>query len=324
MKRSALACFQRGFLSARANSGLIWMAVLQNFAVSVLFLLSLLPPFLVLGGMALFSESWSDLKDLSRIDAWFTDLPARLGGHLGALALGVLASLLIGLLVVVVWAWFQAGLVGILLTGERQAHPEAQLKAGGWRWFKTFSLSDFSGWGGRHLWRFFWFFHLMITAWMLIALVVVLLMAGLGVAWQSWGGGAAVGLGCGGSIPLVFLFWVLAAWSLLAQPAVSLARGGAVRGAVRGSVLGFHILGRRLGAASLLLLATLVLSLLLGLILGLGRTIFDLLFAERFALRMGVLAISTVVQWVLASAINVWVLGGYTALVAADPEAGEG
>jgi len=320
MKRSALACFQRGFLSARANSGLIWMAVAQNVSVTVLFFLSLLPPFLVLGGMALFSEDWSRLEDLSQVDAWISELPARLGGHLGALSLGVVASLLLGMLAVVVWAWFQAGLVGILLSGERQAHPEAHLRAGGWRWFKTFSLSDFAGWGGRHLWRFFWFFHVMITAWMLVALVAVLLMIGLGVAWQSWGGGAAVGLGCGGSIPLLFLFWVLAAWSLLAQPAVSLPR----QGAVRGSLLGFHILGRRLGAASLLLLAMLVLSVLLAMILGLGRTAFDLLLARHWGLQMVVLGVSTVVQWVLASAINVWALAGCAALVAADPEAGEG
>lgn len=318
MKRSALACFQRGFLSARANTGVIWMTVLQNVLVTLLFFLSLVPPFLVLGGMALFSTDWSAPVDLGRIDAWMTDLPARLGANLGALALGVVGSLVIGMLVVVVWAWFQAGIVGVLLTGERQAHPEAQLRAGGWRWFKTFSVTDFSGWGGRHLWRFFWFFHLMITAWMLVALVAVLLMAGLGVAWQSWGGGAAFGLGCGGSIPLAFLFWVLMAWSVLAQPAVALPESGAVRG----SVLGFQILGRRLGAASLLLLVMLVLSVLVGLVLGMGRMVFDVLFAERWGLRMAVLGVSTVAQWLLASAINVWALAAYASLVVSDPEAG--
>ena len=48
------------------------------------------------------------------------------------------------------------------------------------------------------------------------------------------------------------------------------------------------------------------------------------MFAQRFGLRMAVLVLSTVVQWVLASAVNVLVLAAYAALVVADPEAGEG
>ena len=55
MKRSALGCFQRGVLSTRANFGLVGMAVLQNFMVVVLFVVSVVPLFLVIGGMALFA-----------------------------------------------------------------------------------------------------------------------------------------------------------------------------------------------------------------------------------------------------------------------------
>jgi hypothetical protein len=323
MNRSVLVCMQRGFLSARANSGVIWMAVLQSFLVTVLFFLSLLPLVLVFGGTALLSD-WSalgDFGDLGKVDAWLSSLPAQVEAHLGALAAGLVASLFLGMLVVVVWAWFQAGIVGILLTGERQAHPDAHLRAGGWRWFKTFTLSDFAGWGGRHLWRFFWFCHLVITAWMLVALVAVLLMAGLGAAWQSWGGGAATGLGCGGSIPLLFLFWVLAIWGLLAQPAVALPEPKG--GTVHGSIFGFQVLGRRLGAASLLFLALLVATVLLILIVGTGRTILDLVLAGQWGLRMVVFVVSSLVQSLVAAAVNVWALASFAALVAADPEVRE-
>jgi len=319
MRRSALGCFQRGVLSTRANFGLVGMAVLQNLVVVVLFVVSVVPLILVIGGRDLFAGGVHDMSDVGRIDAWLGDLPKQLEGHLGALLLGVLASLLVGMLAVVVWAWFQAGLVGTLLSGERQAHPEAELRAGGWRWFKTFSLTDFAGWGGRHLWRFFWYFHVMITAWMVLALVATILLFGVGVAWQSWGGLAATGLGCGGTIPLAFLFWVLAAWSLLAQPAVALPESGAVSG----SLLGFRVLGHRLGAASLLLLTVLVLSIASGLVVGMGRAIFDLVFQESWLLRLGLVVVSILGQWVVASVVNVFALAGFAALVVGDPEAGE-
>ncbi|MGD2113493.1 MAG: hypothetical protein PVG07_00465 [Acidobacteriota bacterium] len=313
MTRSALDCFQRGVLSARANLGLVWMGLLQSLAVSVLFVASLVPPVLVLGGPALLDL---DLSDPTALERWLGGLGATLAGRLPALALGLLASTLIGLLAVVVWGWFQGGIVGVLVAAERQAHPEAGRRSGGWRWFRTFSLQDFAGWGGRNLWRFFWWFHVMLTAWLAFSLLAVLLLAGAGVAWESWGGGAGFGLGCGGTFPLLFLFWVLAAWSFLSQPAVALPENGAWSGSVRG----FRILGRRLGAASFLLLTVLVLSFALGILGTMVRLGFDLVLPDRLSVQLGVLGVVAVLQSLVAVALNLFAYAAYAALVI--PETG--
>lgn len=313
MSRTALDCVQRGFLSLRANLGLVWMGVAQSLLFTFLFLLSLLPPVVVIGGVALLSEDFSDPAALER---WLTDLGPQLAARLPAVALGLLASLLIGLLAVFVWAWFQGGILGVLLAAERQAHPEAGRRAGGWQWFRTFSFREFSGWGGRNLWPMFWFFHLMLTLWTLFAFGFVLLVGGAGFAYEQWGGGAAFGLGCGGMIPLLFLGWVLSAWTLVAQPAV--AQPGL--GAWRGSVFGFRVVGRRLGASSLILSLTILVSIVLALIVTMGQVTSDMVFASSPSIRLGVYVASTVVQWLVGSVVTIFAVAVSTALVVSETE----
>ncbi len=311
MTRSVLDCFHRGVLSTRANLGLIGMGLLQSVGVTLLFFASLLPPILVVGGSALLSE---DLSDPAELERWLGGLGTELAGRVPALLLGIAASSLIGLGAVVLWAWFQGGIVGVLVGAERQAHPEAGRRSGGWQWFRTFSFQEFAGWGGRHLWRFFGWFHLMIAVWFVFSIVAILLLAGVGVAWERWGGGAGFGLGCGGSIPLFFLFWVLAAWSMLAQPAI--AQPG--EGAWSGSVLAFRILGQRLGAASLLLLFVLLLGVAFGLVFGMGRVALDLVLPRNLVVQAVVFAVSFVLQSLLGVAVNVFGLAAYAALVQAE------
>ena len=68
------------------------------------------------------------------------------------------------------------------------------------------------------------------------------------------GGAAALGIGCGGALPLGFLALVAGLWLHLAQ--ADLARDGSgVRAASR---RGLAVLGRRLGAVTALFLLTLV------------------------------------------------------------------
>jgi hypothetical protein len=291
------------------------MGLLQSVVVSILFLGSLVPPVLVLGGVALLDV---DFSDPAAVQLWLEGLGTELAGRLPALALSLLASMVIGMLAVVVWGWFQGGILGVLVAAERQAHPDAGRHSGGWQWFRTFSVRDFAGWGGRNMWRFFWWFHVMLTAWLVIMLVTVLLVVGAGVAWESWGGGAGFGLGCGGSIPLMFLFWVLAAWTFLSQAAVAMPERG---GAWKGSVLGFQVLGRRLGASSLLLLSLLVLSIVLGLASALAQLASDLVLPARFAVQAGAYVLTTFVQSLLAVAVNLFAYASYAALVMS--EAGE-
>jgi hypothetical protein len=90
-------------------------------------------------------------------EAWGAELAERLTTASGGLAAAALAALFVWTLAFVVFCFFQAGTYGILYAGDRQAPAGVPAHA---QWFRTFSRRDFSGFGGRHLWRFFWFFNL--------------------------------------------------------------------------------------------------------------------------------------------------------------------
>ena len=73
MKRSAIDCLRRAALSTRANAGLVLLALLQSFLFTVLFVVSLLPPVLVLGGMALLQGAWT----AEALEEWLAGLADR-------------------------------------------------------------------------------------------------------------------------------------------------------------------------------------------------------------------------------------------------------
>jgi len=314
MQRTSIDCLRRGFHSTRANWGLIPLKFLGDLLFAVLLIASFLPPILVLGGMALFEGGWSE----AAIEEWILGLPDELYVVLGPLLLAVLGSLVLGLLAVVVWGWFQGGLLGVLVSAERQAHPRAQDQPGGWRWFRTFSLRDFSGWGGRYVWRFFWFFHLALTVSLVFLLLLFLLVFGAVFGNEAWGPGAAVGIGCGGALPLLFLVLVYALWYTAAQPAVALEGSGPVRG----SKIALRVVGRRLGASFLILLVVIAFSLVLGMGFTLVQTAFSLVLEERFVAWVVTYVLLYLVQMAVSSALSVYFLAAFGALVVAEaPEA---
>lgn len=308
--RSAIDCLRRGFHSTRANWGLLPLKLLQDLLFTVLLLVSFLPPVLVLGGMALLDAGW----DEAALTDWLTGLPDELATRLVPFSLAVLASLVLGLLAVVVWGWFQGGLVGTLVAAERQALPRAEDRAGGWRWFRTFSLRDFSGWGGRHLWRFFWFFHLALTVSLVFMLLLVLLVVGAVFGQEAWGPGAALGIGCGGALPLVFLLVVYGLWYTAAQPAVGLEGSGPLRG----SVLALRLVGRRLGASLLVALTVIVAAVVVWVALALAQTGVGLFLEENFAAWLVTYLAFTLIQMVVNAAFGVYLLAAFSALVVAE------
>jgi len=310
MKRTAIDCLRRAALSIRANFGLVWLRLLQELLFAVLFVASLVPPLVVLGGAALFEGEWSE----AALEGWIAGLGDQLAGVALPLTLAVLASLVIGLLVVMVWGWFEGGVLGVLVAAERQAVPGAEDRAGGWRWFRTFSLRDFSGWGGRYLWRFFWFFHLAFTVLLVLLLLMLLLVLGAVYGGESWGPGAAFGIGCGGALPLVFLFLVYALWFNVAQPAVALEESGAVRG----SSLGLRIVGRRLGASLLILLVAIVAAVGVGLFFSIGQWTAALFAQDSFTALITIYLVFGLLQMVVGAVVNLYVLAAYTSLVVAE------
>jgi hypothetical protein len=309
-RRSAIDCLRRGFLSTRANLGLLPLKALQDLLVTLLIVASLLPPFLVLGGQVLLEGGWSE----AALEGWLAGLGDEVASRMAPVALAIVASLVIGLLAVLVWGWFEGGLLGILVAAERQARPGAEDHAGGWRWFRTFSLRDFSGWGGRHLWRFFWFFHLTMTAALVLVVIGLLLALAAVYGGESWGAGAAFGIGCGGALPLAFAFLVYALWFSAAQPAVALEGSGAVRG----SALGLRVVGRRLGAALLLLLVMMVVATVVGIALAVGQGMTGLLIEDSLGAWVALYLSFFLVQVALGAALNVFILASYSALVVAE------
>lgn len=316
--RSISACFRRGALSLRANATLVLLAILQSLCFAVAVAISLLPPVLVLGGLAMLPRAETGTAGPAEIEAWISEVMARAGENLLPLGLALLGSILLGMLAVAVWAWFQGGIVGVMVAAERQALPDAHRRSGGWRWFRTFTLRDFAGWGGRYLGRFFWWFHLVVLVSLALGLVAVLLAAGVGAAYQAWGGGAAVGLGCGGAVPLAFLVLLFAAWALVAQPAVALEGSGAVRG----SVIGFRVVGHRLGAAIALVMAVVVLSVLLVAavwVVQVGLSLVTSLFGDSGGIVfLAFYFLVGVFQMLASAAVNLFGLTTGTALVAAE------
>jgi hypothetical protein len=101
--------------------------------------------------------------------------------------------------------------------------------------------------------------------WMLVVTIVIGLTA---LGGEMWGMTAAFGIGCGASIPLGFGLVLLVLWANLAQ--VDLAREDSSVGTATRRSLG--LVGRRLGAVTLMLVG----ALLLVLVIGIGISILSL------------------------------------------------
>ena len=128
---SAADCLRRGWANLSANWELVFLQWVQLLLVAALLAVSLVPPLAVIGSLG---------------------AGRALGRAVGpSLLLALVALLALWTLALLVYSFFQAGTYGILAAADRQALP------GGRRsplFFRTFSLRDFLGWGGRYVWRF--------------------------------------------------------------------------------------------------------------------------------------------------------------------------
>jgi hypothetical protein len=257
MRRTATDCIQRGWASLYANWQLVPLAAVGSLATQALLVASLVPPILVLGGWELLEEAREVLVagDPVRLETWMTVLADRAMASGTPLVLSLVASTVVGFAFAAVWAFFHGATAGVLVAGDRQAPPAAGPKDGGWRWFRTFSLRDFSGWGGRYLWRFFGFFHVALLVPLLILAAWLLVLVLLGIAFASAGPGAITLFGCLSLLPLGLAFAAFGLWAVLAQPALALGPDTTVS---RASGLALGILFRRLGAVLVVAIAFLV------------------------------------------------------------------
>jgi hypothetical protein len=231
MRLSALGCLRRGWTNLSANWELVLLQWLQAFALLALTAFGALLPLLIVG------------VNLPRLDrgSWLRalgDLSPALLLALAALTAAWLAALLL-------YCFFQAGTYGVLAAADRQAFPGARRQR---EFFRTFTLRDFRGWGGRYVWRYFGV-ALLFGLLLLAVSGVALLWLGFAVAGDGeWGSPAALAIVLGGALPMGFLALIAGLGFHLAQ--ADLAReGSGVRSAWR---RGLGILGRRLGAVTAL------------------------------------------------------------------------
>ncbi|MGB5815914.1 MAG: hypothetical protein WBH85_06590 [Thermoanaerobaculia bacterium] len=310
MRLTAIDCVHRGLLSLRANWQLVLIKWLQTLLMVVLTVAGFLPPIAVLGLQKLWPfegtpEDWSGLFNdiLSRV-------PQDLGGCL-PLALSLVGASLIWLLAFFVYCYFQGGIFGILVSADRQASPG---QAKGWQWFQTFNFKDFHGWGSRYLWRYFWLVNLIVLVMFAWAMVFVGLAGLAFFASQRWGGMAALGIGCGGLIPVFFGTLVLALWSNLAMADLALEDSGVWMAARRS----LQILGQRFWAV-LLMLVLVVIAGVIGSILFVPVSLgLDFVLKDQFIVWALGRTLVTLLQWAWSGAVTVGFAASMVSLVRSE------
>jgi hypothetical protein len=241
MRLSALDCLARGGAILRGNARLVpwrWGLMLIPTLFGVL---AVVLPLLAAGGASLDNVP----EDPRQLEAWLTEIGERMVDNPQPLLLALVGSAALLLLAVVAWGFIEAGSYGVLYGADRQAPPKAPAGP----WYRTLSLREFFGWGGRYLWRYVGLLLLWCVLLAILGAGVGLLAALTGVGATRWGPGAGFGIGCGGALPLAFLFFALFAGLWLAMADLVRQESGVWRGL--GTGLG--VFGRRFGAVLVLL-----------------------------------------------------------------------
>ena len=306
MALAAIDCVRRGIRNTRANRELVVVRWLSNLLLLAIAAAGLLPPLLVLGftpaDLPVGPEDWE------RAGA---ELVGRLSPPPPGLLAAGLATALVWTLAFVVFCFFQAGTYGILYSGDRQAPPGLPGEAS---WFRTWSRGDFSGWGGRLMWRFFWLANLYACLVLVLGLLFVVLVAGAVWAKGEWGPAAAIGLGCGGALPLFFLALTLGLWFSIAQADLPREGGGVVAASRRGG----RVLGRRLGGVLLVVILTILASAALAVVFAPFGILIDLGLGGAWVVQIFARGLLFVVQSLCSSALSVVLAGSLIALLRAE------
>lgn len=314
MKRlSAIDALARGAANVRANPQLVAVSVAGSVALLVLVLLSFLPWLGAIG----FDASWltgagpdpAKLRALADRFGSLDDLVARLGGFLLAVSLALtLAS--------IVYCWYQGGILGVLVAGDAQA------PAGGGRdalLFRTFSLPFFVHEAQRLTWRLLLFYSLFFAVFLAVIVLAAALLAAAGLAGGERGVAAGCALACGLLLPLLFVGFALLAAIQLGQAELVRPESG-VLAATRAA---FATLGRRLGAAALLVVLFLLVSFVVGIGFGVVNFVADLALSGRPAALVALHVGFWLVQVAVSAVFNLVFTAAFVALARSEAAAPE-
>jgi hypothetical protein len=301
MRLSALDCLRRGCQNLSANWELVLLQWLQSLLVPGLLLLGVVAPVAILAGPSALDGRGPVLGKVF----------SRIGEAPPILLLSLVAALALWTLAYVVYCYFQAGTYGVLWTADRQALPGPPR---GSLLFRTFSVRDFFGWGGRYVGRYFRFFLFFCLLAALAFGVLVLWIASIAQGGKTWGAGAGLGIGCGGLFPLGFLALVFSFWFSVAQ--ADLAREGSSVWAA--SRLGLAVLGRRLGAVIFLFCLFLLAAAALAFAFLLVSIVVDLLLSGAPAVRAATQILLFFAQGIPSSLLAVALGAALVALVRSE------
>jgi hypothetical protein len=308
MRPAAIDCVRRGLRNARANRELIVVRWLSSLVLVVLLAAGLVPAFLVLGFTA------ADLP--SRPEGW-EELGSEMATRISEASAGLLAA---GLAAACIWTlafvgfcFVQAGTYGVLFAGDRQAPPGLPAESS---WFRTYSRADFSGWGARLVWRFFWFANLYACLLLVPALLAVLLLAAAAWASAQWGVPAGIGLGCGGALPLLFALVSLGLWFALAQADLPREGGGVFSASRRG----LRALGRRLGGVLLIVLLMVMASTAVAIVFAPFSSLAIVALEGRLAAHLAARALLFTAQSLVSSGLSVALAASLIALMRGEAE----
>jgi hypothetical protein len=300
MRLSAVGCLRRGWTNLSANWELVVFQWLESFFVAALMALGLVLALLILGMNALDAGQWTshEVEEALR----------RLAGSSPAPLLALTALSAVWLLTLLVHCYFQAATYGTLTAADRQALPGPRRQS---LLFRTFSFRDFVGWGGLYVWRFFGLLVLFWGLMLLMAVVVLLWLVSLGIGGFRWGASAALGIGCGGALPLGFLFFTLGLWFQVAQAGLA-ADGASVRSAAR---QGISVLGRRLGTVMILVFLFFAAALALAAFFAPVSLVTDSLLAAAPRVRTLVQVLLVLLQALPSTLLAMALAGSLVALV---------
>lgn len=303
----ALDALARGFANVRANRELVLIQIASGLLLAASIVVPMLL-FLVRMGIPLSVFTAKDPEALARA---LESIQLDFGQLTSMLGLGLLAMLVVGTLVFILYCWFQAGTLAVLLAGEAQAPVIRRAPPAV---FRTFTWAAFVGWASRYGMRLFWvnnLFLIFLTL-VLFAFAVPFLVA----FWLSEDAISAAGclVGCGLALPLGFLALVVVLAMVVAQ-ICAVEEGTSAMQATR---RGFAITGHRLGGLLLLYLLMIVGSLAVTTFFGLLGLVLNLALAQLALLQTVLAAGLGVVEFVLSVCLTLVMTAAIVALVRAE------
>jgi hypothetical protein len=310
---TALEAIGRGTANVRGNPQLVVVSVAGTAALLVLVLLSFLPWMATLG----VDFSWLDgtEPDAERLRALFDrfDSLDELLGTAGAFLLALTFALTLATLL---YCWLQGGTLGVLVAGDAQAPAGAGRDA---LLFRTFSMPLFVHEAQRLVWRFLLFYSLIFAVLLALVVAVGALVVAAGALAGERGAGAGCALACGLLLPMLFVTFVVAAAIQIGQAELVRPASG-VLAATRSALA---LLGRRIGAAAVVVVWLVGVSVALGIgftIVGFG---FDLALRQSLAAQVALRALLAIVQLAASSAVNLVFAAAFVALARSEPPATE-